>query len=482
MRQPRCLRVPSFCGLALGILIVAGCLSFSVAAHPADEINERDFVHIRPDGIGIEMTVSAGALTLRDIWADADRNGDGFVDEREIAGFGAVLARGFTIVADGTSLTPDYTGGSLEMKPTLHDFQLQGADATGAIVRARFDAPFAASAAPHEITISIRHYNYRAYGRPVELIPDATAPLGIIVQGGADVDLRLTTIMGGVAPVAVIPQQQRNPNHPSVATLQRFVISPAGGPITLAGLGVAILLGALHALTPGHGKTLVAAYLFGRRGRPRDAFALGGVLTITHTGSVVAIGLVLLVGTRTIAPDRFLSAIEAIGSLGIVGLGIALLPRRLAFAMIRGRNPSRTSAATLGATHMHVDGTIHTHSWFETAAHEHRPADADDLRSLLMLGISGGIVPCPDALAILLIAVAAGHVIPGLIIILGFSFGLAAVLTGLGLILTTLSIPSISSGRFLNSAKLGRWLPVVSAGMIMLIGVSGLWRATAPLR
>ena len=108
---------------------------------------------------------------------------------------------------------------------------------------------------------SIQHYNHRANGRPVELIPDAAAPLGIIVQGGTDVDLRLTTSVGGPVPLAARPLPQRNPNHASVTALQRFVRLPAGGSLTLAGLGIAILLGALHALTPGHGKTLVAAYL-----------------------------------------------------------------------------------------------------------------------------------------------------------------------------------------------------------------------------
>lgn len=482
MHLSRVVRGLSLVAFLFGVLAVAGGISYPVAAHPADEINERGAVHLRPDGLKIEMTISAGALTLRDLWADADRNGDGALDGDETAAFGAFLARGFTVSADGNPLSPAYVGDSVEMKTTLRDFTLQGADATGATVRARFDVPFDASAASHEITIVVRHYNHRATGRPVELIPDAAAPLGIIVQGGADVDLRLTTSVGGPAPTAIAPPAQRAPNHATITTLQRFVRAPADGSVTLAGLGVAILLGALHALTPGHGKTLVAAYLVGRRGRPRDAFALGGVLTVTHTGSVVAIGLVLLIGTHTIAPDRLLPAIEAIGSLGIVGLGIALLPRRVASARIRGRGRPRTSGMALSGEHMHEDGAVHTHGWFGTAPHEHHHDDMGSVRSLLLLGIGGGIVPCPDALAILLIAVAAGHVITGLIIILGFSVGLAAVLTGLGILLTILPASTRVSGRFVQSAKIGQWLPVASAVMILLIGLSGLWRAAGFLR
>lgn len=479
MGQPRLFRALSFLGFLIGVLAVAGGISHPAAAHPADEINERDAVHLRSDGIAIEMTISAGALTLRDLWADADRNGDGLLNGEETAAFGAFLARGIAVSADGHPLPLTYTADSLEMKMTLRDFTLQGADATGATVRARFDAPFEDSTASHDITIVVHHYNHRANGRPVELIPDASAPIGIIVQGGADVDLRLTTSVGVPVATTIAPPPQRTPNHASVTTLQRFVRAPAGGSVTLAGLGIAILLGALHALTPGHGKTLVAAYLVGRRGRPRDAFALGGVLTITHTGSVVAIGLVLLIGTHTIAPDRFLPAVEAIGSIGIVGLGIALLPRRIAFARIRGRGRPRTSLTAHTGAHTHADGIVHTHGWFDTAPHEHTHDDAGSLRSLLLLGIGGGIVPCPDALAILLIAVAAGHVITGLIIILGFSVGLAAVLTGLGILLTLIPVPP---GRIFRTERLGRWLPVASAVMIVLIGMNGLWRATAFMR
>ncbi len=480
MHQSRGFRAWSFVRFALGVLIV-GCLSSPVAAHPADEINERDAVHVRPDGIGIEMTVSAGALTLRDIWADADRNGDGILDGQETAAFGAFLGRGIRVSADGNPLSLAYTANSLEMQPTLRDFTLQGADATGATVRARFDVPFDASSTKHEITLSIQHYNHRANGRPVELIPDAAAPLGIIVQGGTDVDLRLTTSVGGPVPLAAPPPPQRNPNHASVTTLQRFVRLPAGGSLTLAGLGIAILLGALHALTPGHGKTLVAAYLIGRQGRPRDAVALGGILTVTHTGSVIAVGLVLLIGTHTVTPDRFLPAIEAIGSLCIIVLGVALLPRRVALATIRGRGRPRTSVALAGE-HTHEGKTAHTHGWFGTAAHTHRQVSTgtgtENLRSVLLLGIGGGIVPCPDALAILLIAVAAGHVVTGLIILLGFSVGLAAVLTGLGLLLTLIPVPTRSPGRFAHTARMSQWLPVASAIMIVLIGLNGLWRAT----
>ncbi|MGI8689076.1 MAG: nickel/cobalt transporter [Thermomicrobiales bacterium] len=469
--------------IALIALVVMLCLTQPLSAHPADEINERDLVHINADGMTIEMTVSAGALTLRRPWADADTNGDGVLDEQEQNAYGALLARGIHLTTDGVPTPLTYVPGTLAMKTTLRDFTLQGADATGATVFARFAAPFDGLGVPHEVTIAVEHYTHVEYGRPAELYPDAAAPTGIIIQGGNDVSLRVTTTPGGAITAPIAPPPPSNPNHRPVAALQRFVRVPVAGlSFTLTGLGIAMLLGALHALTPGHGKTLVAAYMIGSRGRIRDAVTLGGVVTITHTGSVIAAGVVMLVCSRAFAPDRFLPWIELAGSLSIIGLGIALLPSRVSSARLIGRRArSHASAAPRieEHEHEHEDGTRHTHGWFGSASHIHPPLATHDLRSLLMLGVGGGIVPCPDALAILLIAVAAGHIITGLIIILGFSVGLAAVLTGLGILLTTVRMTRLAPGRLIGAFGIARWLPVASAVMIVAIGVNGLWRAAS---
>ncbi len=457
-----------------------------VRAHPADEIVERDAVHLRPDALIIEMRVSAGALALRRLWADADTNGDAILDAGEQETYGAFLARGMQVTTDGAPVPLTYVPGSLDMKRTLRDFQVQGADATGATVLAQFVAPFNGVDAPHEITVAVQHYTRVEYGRPAELYPDAVAPLGVIVQGGSDVALRVTTTPGGLITLPRVSPAPPNPNHRSVTMLQRFVRAPAASvSFTLTGLGIAMLLGALHALTPGHGKTLVAAYLIGSPGRIRDAFTLGGVVTLTHTGSVIAAGLVMLVFSQAVAPDRFLPWIEVLGSLAIAGLGVALMPQRISSALLHGRRAR--SHMTGGERiedyeHEHEDGTRHSHGWFSAAAHEHPTTTMPDLRSLLILGFGGGIIPCPDALAILLIAVAAGHIITGIIIILGFSVGLAAVLVGLGVLLTTVSVSRLVPRRLTGVGTISRWLPVVSAGMILAIGLGGLWRAIATVR
>ena len=481
--------------IVLIALVVMLCMTHPVSAHPADEINERDLVHINPDGLTVEMTVSAGAITLRRPWADADTNGDAVLDAQEQENYGALLAHGMHVTTDGVPIPLTYVPGTLAMKTTLRDFTLQGADATGATVFARFVAPFDGLGAPHEITVTVEHYTHVAYGRPAELSPDAAAPIGITVQGGNDVALRVTTTPGGaITPPSVAPPP-RNPNHRAVATLQRFVRVPVAGlSFTLTGLGIAMLLGALHALTPGHGKTLVAAYMIGSRGRIRDAVTLGGVVTITHTGSVIAAGVVMLVFSRAFAPDRFLPWVDLAGSLSLIGLGSALRPSRVSSARLSGRRARSHPSATPRIEehehehehdheheheHEHEDGTRHTHGWFGSAPHVHPPLATHDLRSLLVLGVGGGIVPCPDALAILLIAVAAGHIVTGIIIILGFSVGLAAVLMGLGIALTTVRMARLAPGRLIGAFGISRWLPVASAVMIVAIGVNGLWRAVS---
>ena len=229
--------------IALIAVVVILCIVRPVTAHPADEINERDLVHITTDGLTVEMTVSAGALTLRRPWADADTNGDAVLDAHEQEAYGALLARGMHLTTDGMPTPLTYVPDTLAMKTTLRDFTLQGADATGATVFARFVAPFDSSGAPHEITITVEHYTHVAYGRPAELSPDAAAPIGIIVQGGNDVALRVTTTPGGAITPPSAPPPPRNPNHRSVATLQRFVRVPVAGlSFTLTGLGIAMLL------------------------------------------------------------------------------------------------------------------------------------------------------------------------------------------------------------------------------------------------
>ena len=184
----------------------------------------------------------------------------------------------------------------------------------------------------------------------------------------------------------------------------------------LLALGAAFLLGAAHALTPGHGKTIVAAYLVGSRGTMRHAAFLGAMVTFTHTVSVFALGLATLFLYRFIVPEKITELLGTISGLAIVAVGAWMLVKRL-----RSRH----------APHVHA----HSHSHHGRGSHSHSHAHVpDDLswQGLAALGISGGLVPCESALVLLLGAIALNRVMLGLVLLVAFSLGLALVLVLIG--------------------------------------------------
>lgn len=466
-------------------LTLAGALP--ARAHPADEILERDLLHVHADAMQLDLTITAGAITLLTVWKTADTNGDGALDAAEGEAFGAALADGFAISIDGVTALMRYVPGSLHMAEMERAFALQGGDAGGATVGASFTMPFDSSTA-REVTIAVHHFGAADGAKPPDVIPNADAPLGIIVQGGADVALRMTVsphLIGAPTPPPAAPP---TPNDRTVTIMQRFVREGAGNPFyLLLGLLVAGALGALHALTPGHGKTLITAYLVGAEGRPRDAFALGGIITVTHTGSVVALGVATLLVARLWTPYRLLPWIECATSAAIVIVGLWLVWTRFATAAVRKRRRPRVlRAAHLrpspvdNALHEHEDGTVHSHG-FGSHAHLHVGSVPRSLREIAVVGISGGILPCPDALAILLVAVAAGNIVAGLSIIFAFSAGLAAVLIGLGLLITGTGVVGRVAGRSSGRLALTRWIPACSAVIMVAVGVAAFARAVAAI-
>src|SRR5450756_244174 len=187
-----------------------------------------------------------------------------------------------------------------------------------------------------------------------------------------------------------------------------------GWSVLLLGMLAAFAFGAVHALSPGHGKTLVAAYLVGSRGTPRHAVFLGLMVTFTHTISVFALGLVTLYLSRFVLPETITPILGAISGITIVWVGGTLLYRRTLGRSMAPRLP--------GLAHRHGDGRMHTHV-----------PDEVSVGGLIALGASGGLVPCPSALVLLLTAVSLGRVGLGLTLLVAFSAGLAVVLTAVGL-------------------------------------------------
>src|SRR5439155_2578161 len=149
--------------------------------------------------------------------------------------------------------------------------------------------------------------------------------------------------------------------------------------VILISLAVALFWGAAHALSPGHGKSIVAAYLVGQRGTPRHAVLLGLVVTITHTLGVFALGLVTLLLSQFIVPDTLYPWLNLTAGLMVVAIGLSVLRARL-----HGRR-------TRPHAHHHHDHEHHQ-------SHSHDVPDSLSVRSLLAVGVSGGLLPCPSAL------------------------------------------------------------------------------------
>ncbi|TMA81772.1 MAG: high frequency lysogenization protein HflD [Deltaproteobacteria bacterium] len=220
---------------------------------------------------------------------------------------------------------------------------------------------------------------------------------------------------------------------------------------------MAAALGALHALSPGHGKTIVGAYLVGARGTARHALFLGLVVTATHTLGVYALGLVTLTASHYIVPERLFPWLGAASGLLVLGLGASLATTRL-------------EAARGGHDHSHEHGHDHGHH-HHGHGHSHVHADAGEgalaWRRLFALGVSGGLLPCPSALVVMLGAIALGRIAFGLLLIVAFSVGLAAVLTAIGLLF-------VYARRWFNhlpaDGRVARYVPVASALVISVAG------------
>ena len=216
------------------------------------------------------------------------------------------------------------------------------------------------------------------------------------------------------------------------------------GMVCLA-LAVAAGLGAFHALEPGHGKTVVAAYLVGTRGTARDALYLGLIVTSTHTAGVYLLGAVTLYASHYVVPERLYPWLGVVSGLIIAGLGGCLFLRRYAgeahtHAHAHTHPHRHTHAHVHGQAHVHHDSSHHKlahhhhpHSHGAPQEHHHERSQAVSFRQLLALGVTGGIVPCPAALVVLLSAFALHRVGFGLLLIVAFSVGLAAVLIAIGL-------------------------------------------------
>jgi ABC-type nickel/cobalt efflux system permease component RcnA len=244
------------------------------------------------------------------------------------------------------------------------------------------------------------------------------------------------------------PNQQGTPRN---AFTELMAQTQFGLGILLLSALIAAGLGALHALEPGHGKTIVAAYLVGSRGTARHALLLGMVVTISHTAGVYLLGGVTLYAQKYILPDRIYPFLGVLSGILIAGMGCFLFLQRY-----------------LGGQFAHSHATDTCDGAQMTATGGPQRRGQVSARQLLVLGATGGMVPCPAALVVLLSAVALHRTGFGLYLIVAFSVGLAAVLITMGFV-------AVYAGRMMSrlpfeAPLIQRWLPMASAVMISALG------------
>lgn len=229
---------------------------------------------------------------------------------------------------------------------------------------------------------------------------------------------------------------------------------------TLIGMAIAFGFGAVHALAPGHGKTLVSAYLIGSQGTPQQAILLGVTTTITHTIGIFLLGAIALFASAYILPEQLYPVLSCVSGVTIFLVGLGLLNQRL------------------HGSHSHNSHHHNSHHHDHNHHHPHPPAATTSLGSLVKLGIAGGLVPCPTALVMLLGAIALHHITYGLCLVSGFSLGLSCVLVILGL-LAVFARQWLE--KFPQTEGVLQRLSLLSAVVVVIIGMGLTFIATTSL-
>jgi len=247
-----------------------------------------------------------------------------------------------------------------------------------------------------------------------------------------------------------------------VAQADRALERVVGGHLTpfVGALAVllALTLGAAHAALPGHGKTVMAAYIAGRRGRRRDALTVGAIVTLTHTGGVLVLGL-LLTATAGLAGEVVLSWLGIASGILVAAVGVAMLA-----GVLRRRTP----------VHHHDHGHSHEHP-HDHHGHPHPSRQVGRL-SLVGMGIAGGLVPSPSALIVLLGAIGLGRTAFGVLLVLAYGAGMAAMLTAAGLLLVRMRDRWASRPRR-TLARLAALAPAGTAALVLCVGLGLAGRA-----
>ncbi|MEJ5944142.1 hypothetical protein WDZ17_02390 [Pseudokineococcus basanitobsidens] len=532
---------------ALGALLLALGLAAPAQAHPLGNftVSQYDGLVLRPDRVDVLSVVDTAEIPTQQQLPDVDTDGDGQMSADELAAAATgecpdVAAAAELATADGGATPLEVSSASMTVVPGAASLptlrlvcELTAPVDLGAATTVSFSQGYRTDRVGwREITATGEGVSLEDPPVPAESVSEElrsyprdllSSPLDVrsvelsVVPGGPGGGGALEVLSSGGDPFSRLVAA-------GDARLESFVgareLTPVVGVLAVV---LAALLGAGHAVLPGHGKTVMAAYLAGRRGRRRDALLVGGTVTLTHTVGVLVVGLVLTVAS-TLAGEQVLRSLGVVSGLLVMAVGAvlvrdALRERRAAPTLdaevhaalheeqARRGTPGvlvapaaahaaegRTSAATLppepdvdhGHGHGHPHGPHghahgphghahgphgHTHG---PHGHTHGPGEGFSRRSLVGIGVAGGLVPSPSALVVLLGAVALGRSVFGVLLVLAYGAGMAGTLTAVGLLLVHARGRLDRAGRSVRAprslARLREVLPLATAALVVAVG------------
>ena len=479
---------------------------FSVNAHPADMYYHTHTITLNSEGLEVIWEVMPGPMIAQSIWFAADTNQDDQVSITEAELWAGTIVGTFSGEWDQQPLDlvldqvlwpatidelyrgenpiriylkadwPEDPGEAHEVsfhnrynpKSSLSWFEVQAEDGLS------FQLP-----AQNSGTLRL-DFGYGSEGTSLERFTRWES-------GSPSIPWVIESIGLGELAEEAAAEAQTSPAAGSgpISILEGLIKRQEGSlPFLLGALALATLLGALHALSPGHGKTIVAAYLVGSQGKAYHAIALGGIVTLTHTGSVFALGLIMLTASRYLLAVDIFPILELVSGLLILLLGIGLFLPRLRILLSERAQRRRfqlngDGILVEGERRLMINqpiqevGPPHSHDPSKMGAiprnlPSENPLESIRWRSLIPLAISGGLVPCPDAIAILLVAATINRVVFGLSLILAFSLGLAVILIAVGLLIVQ-GRKLFERLRWFNRAAVV--MPVFSAVIVLGAGV-----------
>ncbi len=477
------------------------------AAHPLGNftINHYAGIRVTPESILVDVVIDHAEIPTVAEYGRLDADGDGELTDAEIEA-GRInacgsLARDLALTVDGASASLAAHAAGLSFAPGL------GGLPTMRTV-CEYESPLARPVAmPIAIAFADRSDESRLGWREMTVIGDrmsivrapvgpesASARLTAYPQDLLSTPLHISAVevsavRGGPAASPFLapdaqplvasnpPVPDRSPSIPVVRAAPAPGVIPGGIPDELSSvladprlglvtmvttIGLALALGAVHALSPGHGKTVMAAYLVGTRGTARQALGLGLTITISHTTGVLVLAIIVLSATSIIPPDRAMPALALVSGIGFIAVGAWMLVGQWATWRRRRR-------ATNGSHHHEHRAEPH---------HEHRDnrEGVNDQtlawRGLIGLGLIGGLVPSVSALILLLGSLAAGRAAYGVVLVVAFGVGMAITLAGIGLALVLgrgYLEERIALGQ--RTAAMFNALPVLAAAVVVAAGV-----------